>query len=73
MEIGDEEEILKINEKQPKQVKKKRKIKLNDDEEEDMGYEEYYDYIFPEENTQQKNLKMLQKAAMMWKQRQEEA
>ncbi|CAD8136165.1 unnamed protein product [Paramecium octaurelia] len=72
VEIGDEQEIKKISDKQPTKTIKKRKIKLLGDESEDFGYEEYYDYIFPEENPQQKNLGMLLNNAKLWKQQQEQ-
>lgn len=71
LQFGDSEQIEQINRKQPKKIIKRRKIQLNEIEEEnELGYEEYYDYIFPEENTQMKNLKMLQKTAQLWKQKQ---
>ena len=37
----------------------------------DAGWEEYYDYIFPDETTAQPNLKLLA-MAKKWKQAQEE-
>ena len=69
--FGEEEHIETIKKKLPKKVRKRRKIKLNEDNDEDLGsnfcnnlgFEEYYDYIFPEEGNSQKNLKFLQKVA----------
>jgi crooked neck len=65
--FGDAELIEAVTKKLPKKVRKRRKIKLQDDNDEDLGthlinclgFEEYYDYIFPEEGVHQKNLKFL--------------
>ena len=37
----------------------------------DAGWEEYYDYIFPDDESNQPNLKLLA-MAKMWKQKQQE-
>ena len=66
-EIGDEKSVQKIEEKLPKKIKKKRKLEnIN----EDVGYEEYLDYIFPDEEVESKNLKILA-LAHKWKKQQE--
>ena len=54
-------EASQIEALMPKRVKKRRKL----DDEED-GFEEYYDYIFPDDQSQSKNIKILQNA-MKWK------
>lgn len=46
----DPEWLSTVNKKMPKRVKKQRKIKIVEgNQEEDAGYEEYYDYIFPDD------------------------
>ena len=50
----------------PRQVKRRRA--LRDGAGEEVGIEEYYDYIFPEEAGAAPNLKLLQ-AAYQWKKR----
>jgi tetratricopeptide (TPR) repeat protein len=68
-------EVLKsLNKKKPDKIKKRRKIHNsftkensniynndinNDDENIDEGWEEYYDYIFPEDEDTKKNFKIL--------------
>lgn len=48
----------------PRTVKRSKKRKTDDGEGEDnVVYEEYYDYIFPDDETQKPNLKLLQMAA----------
>ena len=65
-EIGDEHWIKTIQEKMPKKVKKKRKLEnINDD----AGYEEYLDYVFPDEEKDSRNLKILE-MAHKWKEQQ---
>ena len=54
----------------PKRIKKKRKITvMNDGVEEDAGFEEYYDYIFPDDDSAVKNMKIFE-VARMWKEKQ---
>ncbi|XDV41226.1 hypothetical protein PO909_010123 [Leuciscus waleckii] len=52
----------------PEKVKKRRKITAEDGS--DAGWEEYYDYIFPEDAANQPNLKLLA-MAKMWKKQQQ--
>ena len=66
--FGEIEYIEKIMKKQPQKIKKQRKIKL-DDNDEDGGFEEYYDYVFPEDQNSKGILKMLEKAHL-WKKKQ---
>eukprot|EP01017_Pseudomicrothorax_dubius_P026482 TRINITY_DN2958_c0_g1_i12.p2 TRINITY_DN2958_c0_g1~~TRINITY_DN2958_c0_g1_i12.p2 ORF type:complete len:266 (+),score=98.56 TRINITY_DN2958_c0_g1_i12:1196-1993(+) len=72
-QFGDREMVEYVNQKMPKRVKKQRRIKLATTEdqpegqgEEEGGWEEYYDYIFPDDPSGFKNLKILQKA-LQWK------
>jgi crooked neck len=66
-QYGDASSIKEAKEKIPQRVKRKRQIV--DDAGEDQGYEEYTEFIFPEDGkAAQGKLKILQKAAM-WKQR----
>uniref|UniRef100_A0A3B3ZTV5 Pre-mRNA-splicing factor Syf1-like N-terminal HAT-repeats domain-containing protein n=1 Tax=Periophthalmus magnuspinnatus TaxID=409849 RepID=A0A3B3ZTV5_9GOBI len=51
----------------PEKVKKRRKVTAEDGSE--AGWEEYYDYIFPEDSANQPNLKLLA-MAKMWKKQQ---
>lgn len=41
IEIGDQQEIAKINEKQPKKVKKRRKIKLTGEDDDEGGISDF--------------------------------
>lgn len=68
-ESGDEESQKKVEKLMPQKVKKRRKIQTDDGS--DAGWEEYYDYIFPDETSAQPNLKLLA-MAKKWKQAQEE-
>ncbi|XP_022335199.2 crooked neck-like protein 1 [Crassostrea virginica] len=65
---GDEESQAKVEKLMPQKVKKRRKIQTEDGS--DAGWEEYYDYIFPDEEAAQPNLKLLA-MAKKWKQVQE--
>lgn len=57
--LGKDAEIKKVEAMQPKKIKKKRKM------EEDGGWEEYYDYLFPDDP--KKGIKLLQ-IAQQWQQ-----
>ncbi|XP_065052409.1 crooked neck-like protein 1 [Rhopilema esculentum] len=61
---GDESSQAAIEKKMPKKVKKRRKVQTDDGS--DAGWEEYYDYIFPDDEANQPNFKLLQ-MARMWK------
>merc|ERR1712111_163564 len=52
----------------PRRVKKRRKIETEDGS--DQGWEEYFDYIFPEDEAAKPNLKLLA-MAKMWKKQKE--
>ena len=61
---GDDASQAKIAEMMPRRVKKRRL--LTDEQGTDAGWEEYHDYIFPDEGGQQSNLKLLE-MAQKWK------
>ena len=63
---GDQESMEKIQQKIPKKVKKRRKIYREDGS--DGGWEEYWDYVFPDDRSASSNLKLLQ-MARLWKQK----
>ena len=63
---GTSEAAEGVQAKMPRQVKRRRA--LRDGAGEEVGIEEYYDYIFPEEAGAAPNLKLLQ-AAYQWKKR----
>ncbi|KAK2719496.1 protein crooked neck-like [Artemia franciscana] len=62
-EYGDEETVDKVERLMPEKVKKRRKIQTEDGV--DAGWEEYFDFIFPEDESAKPNLKLLQ-LARMW-------
>merc|ERR1719502_2022869 len=64
-ERGDEASIEAIAKRQPKRVKKRRTIPGEDGND---AYEEYMDYVFPDDTEKQQNLKILE-MAHMWKKR----
>jgi len=68
-EIGDKEFIAQVQSKMPKRIIKKRPIKTEDGV--DAGSEEYYDYIFPGEESSITNLKILERAKQWKKQKQD--
>ena len=49
----------------PKRIKKRRKIE-SDDPDVDAGWEEYFDFIFPDEEKKAPSLKILE-MAQKWK------
>jgi crooked neck len=63
-EFGAADSLKEVEEKMPRQVKRRRPVQ--DDRGEEVGMEEYYDYIFPDEAGAAPNLKLLQ-AAYKWK------
>lgn len=69
-EKGDAASVQNVEEKLPRRVKRKRMRK--DDDGNDLGWEEYFDYQFPDDqDSAAANLKILEMAAK-WKQQQEE-
>ena len=72
-ENEDEEGIKKVAGLMPKRVKKRRKIEQDEDApggSDAGGWEEYFDYIFPEDESSKPNLKLLA-MAKMWKKQKE--
>lgn len=63
-EYGDEKSIVEVQEKLPRRVKKRQRIVSDTGVEE--GWEEIFDYIFPEDEMARPNLKLLA-AAKNWK------
>nr|XP_058948987.1 crooked neck-like protein 1 [Pocillopora verrucosa] len=68
-EYGDESSQEKIKKKMPRRVKKRRKVQTDDGS--DAGWEEYYDYIFPDDEANMPNFKLLQ-MARLWKKNQQQ-
>ncbi|KAJ3101103.1 Crooked neck-like protein 1 [Phlyctochytrium bullatum] len=66
--VGDEEGRKKVQSMMPRVVKKRRRIEAEEGESETGGWEEYFDYIFPDEEGDNSNLKLLQ-LAHAWKQK----
>ena len=67
---GDSGSQMDIDKMMPRKIKKRRKVQS--EETEDAGWEEYFDYIFPDDENNQPNLKLLQ-MAKMWKQKKEDS
>ncbi|RNA13134.1 crooked neck 1 [Brachionus plicatilis] len=67
---SDEEKIKQVEKLMPKQIKKRRKIQAEDGT--DAGWEEYIDYIFPDDQAQSSSLKLLE-LAKKWKQTNQES
>merc|ERR1712228_1017953 len=65
---GDEKSQAQVADLMPRRVKKRRKIETEDGS--DQGWEEYFDYIFPEDEAAKPNLKLLA-MAKMWKKQKE--
>jgi crooked neck len=67
---GDAESVAKVEKCLPRRIKRKRMRK--DDDGNDLGWEEYFDYQFPDdEDKGSTNLKILEMAAK-WKQQQQQ-
>ena len=67
-EEGDEKTRKVVQDLLPRRIKKRRKIQSEDGM--DQGWEEYFDYIFPEDEAAKPNLKLLA-MAKMWKKQKE--
>jgi len=63
---GDYNTVQQIALKLPRKVKRKRQVKAEDGTE--LGWEEYIDYIFPDDEDKQSNHKILE-MARQWKKR----
>lgn len=63
-EHGDDSSRTKVNDKMPRRIKRRQKI--IDEDGTEQGWEEVFDYIFPEDEASKPNLKILA-AAKNWK------
>ena len=61
---GDLDRVALVDGKMPKRVKRRRPVR--DDLGEEVGWEEYYEYTFPEEEKKAPSLKILE-MAQKWK------
>ncbi|PAV68709.1 hypothetical protein WR25_15135 isoform I [Diploscapter pachys] len=68
MKNGDEQSIKRVESMMPRRVKKRRQIQTEDGV--DAGWEEYFDYIFPQDQAAKGSFKLLE-AAARWKQQRE--
>ena len=59
---GTAETLKAVQDLMPKMVKKRRQIASTSGVGESAQYEEYYDYIFPDDQTQKPNFKLISKA-----------
>jgi len=66
-ELDDGVSMKNVDSLMPRRVKKRRKIQSEDGS--DQGWEEYFEYIFPEDEADKPNLKLLA-MAKMWKKNQ---
>ena len=66
---GDPDRMALVAGRMPKRLKKKRPVR--DESGEEVGWEEYFDYTFPEEEKKAPSLKILE-MAHMWKKRKAE-
>jgi hypothetical protein len=71
-EHGDPKSQETVDRLMPRRVKRRRKALEDDEGGNDGGWEEYFDYIFPEDEIAKPNLKLLAMAKMWKKQRNEE-
>ncbi|GJJ69618.1 crooked neck [Entomortierella parvispora] len=69
---GTAETLKSVQDLMPKMVKKRRQIASTSGVGESAQYEEYYDYIFPDDQTQKPNFKLISKAHE-WKLKRERA
>jgi len=68
---GDEGRVAKVTARMPKKVKRKRQVVGDDGE--SAGWEEYFDYLFPEDEAKAPSLKILDMAHKWKKQKTEDA
>jgi crooked neck len=64
LQYGDDSSRHAVNNLLPKRVKKRRRIQTQDGS--DAGWEEFFDYIFPEDEASKHNLKLVA-MAKAWK------
>uniref|UniRef100_A0A1I8EGT4 Pre-mRNA-splicing factor Syf1/CRNKL1-like C-terminal HAT-repeats domain-containing protein n=1 Tax=Wuchereria bancrofti TaxID=6293 RepID=A0A1I8EGT4_WUCBA len=63
---GDEDSVTAVSRLMPKKVKRRRQIQTEDGV--DAGWEEYFDYVFPDEQTSKGSMKLFE-AARRWKEK----
>lgn len=68
---GTSEDVAAAAARMPRRIKKRRLQKAEDGSE--IGWEEYYDYIFPDEEDKGANLKLLEMAKKWKKQKTNDA
>ncbi|KAE8747014.1 hypothetical protein FOCC_FOCC006269 [Frankliniella occidentalis] len=66
---GDDISLEKVKQKMPRRIKRRQRVQAEDGTEE--GWEEFFDYIFPEDESAKPNLKLLANAKM-WKKKMQE-
>ncbi|XP_046981813.1 protein crooked neck [Schistocerca americana] len=66
---GDADSVAGVQARMPRRVKKRQRVQADDGSEE--GWEEFFDYIFPEDEATKPNLKLLE-MAKAWKRKQEQ-
>ncbi|KAI9100503.1 hypothetical protein DFS34DRAFT_713059 [Phlyctochytrium arcticum] len=64
---GDADSVANVEGKMPRAVKKRRRV-VDEFSGEETGWEEYYDYIFPDDDAERPNFKLLA-VAHEWKQK----
>ncbi|KAJ8887994.1 hypothetical protein PR048_007479 [Dryococelus australis] len=65
---GDTQSLEAVTKKMPRRVKKRQRVQADDGTEE--GWEEFFDYIFPDDEATKPNLKLLE-MAKLWKKQQQ--
>lgn len=64
---GTEEDIDAVQRQMPRRIKRRRRVQDDSGDNEDV-YEEYFDYVFPADDQQAKNLSNIMAMAQKWKQ-----
>lgn len=64
---GTEEDVDAVQQQMPRRIKRRRRVQDDSGDNEDV-YEEYFDYVFPADDQQAKNLSNIMALAQKWKQ-----
>lgn len=64
---GTEEDVEAVQQQMPRRIKRRRRVQDDSGDNEDV-YEEYFDYVFPADDQQAKNLSNIMAMAQKWKQ-----
>ncbi|KAL7895757.1 TPR-like protein [Trichoderma sp. SZMC 28014] len=64
---GTEEDVDAVQKQMPRRIKRRRRVQDDSGDNEDV-YEEYFDYVFPADDQQAKNLSNIMAMAQKWKQ-----